>query len=171
MFRGITSVFAWAFTHICVCAHPAQWVWFCKTSLAHEMWLVDCSWMFSHATGRAGWGIAWYINGTLIPELIVERNKTYTFIVEGGTDSDALSNYHPLYITDSIGGGRLQNTQQERDVSPKKHCYCVHISISITVLLLFFTILEWDCLCWIWRRRAWSGKYEHLSACTIYQHY
>ena len=70
-----------------------------------------------HTTGQVGWGIAWYINGTLIPELIVERGKTYTFIVEGGNNTDDLSNYHPLYITDSIGGGRLQNTQQERDVN------------------------------------------------------
>ena len=69
-----------------------------------------------HATGQAGWGIAWYINGTLIPELIVERNKTYTFIVEGGTDPNNLAVYHPFYITDSIGGGRLQNTQQEQEV-------------------------------------------------------
>ena len=70
----------------------------------------------SHAAGRAGWGIAWYINGTLIPELIVERGKTYTFIVEGGTDPNTLAVYHPFYITDSIGGGRLQNTQQEQEV-------------------------------------------------------
>ena len=83
-----------------------------------------------HTTGQVGWGIAWYINGTLIPELIVERGKTYTFIVEGGTDPDDLSNYHPLYITDSIGGGRLENTQQERDVSPIKHCYHFHILAS-----------------------------------------
>ena len=70
----------------------------------------------SHATGQAGWGIAWYINGTLIPELIVERNKTYTFIVEGGTDPNNLAVYHPFYITNSTGGGRLQNTQQEQEV-------------------------------------------------------
>ena len=70
--------------------------------------------------GQAGWGITWYINGTLIPELIVERGKTYTFIVEGGTDPNNLAVYHPFYITDSIGGGRLQNTQQEQEV-----CTCV----------------------------------------------
>ena len=70
-----------------------------------------------HTTGRAGWGISWYINGTLIPELVVERGKTYTFITEGGTDSSDLSNYHPFYITDSISGGRLQNTEEEKAVS------------------------------------------------------
>ena len=67
--------------------------------------------------GRAAWGIAWYINGILIPELVVERNRTYTFIIEGGTDSNDLANYHPFYITDSIGGGRLQNNEEERAVS------------------------------------------------------
>ena len=76
----------------------------------------------SHAAGQAGWGIAWYINGTLIPELIVERNKTYTFIIEGGTDPNSLAVYHPFYITDSIVGGRLQNMQQEQEV-----CTCVHV--------------------------------------------
>ena len=29
------------------------------------------------------------------------------------------SNYHPFYITDSISGGRLLNTQQQRAVSNK----------------------------------------------------
>ena len=33
-----------------------------------------------------GWGIAWYINGLLIPEIYVVRGKTYTFVVEGGDD-------------------------------------------------------------------------------------
>ena len=70
----------------------------------------------SHNADQVGWGIAWYINGTLIPELIVERGKNYTFIIEGGTDPTDLAVYHPFYITDSISGGRLQNTQQERVV-------------------------------------------------------
>ena len=123
------------YTYMRMCASCT--VGLCKTSLAYV--LGRCGLLITLGcfctTGRAGWGIAWYINGTLIPELIVERNKTYTFIVEGGTDPNALSNYHPLYISDSIGGGRLQNTQQERDVSPKKYCYYVHISIGMIVLL------------------------------------
>ena len=69
------------------------------------------------AIGRAGWGISWYINGTLIPQLIVERGRTYTFIIEGGNDTTDLSNYHPFYISDSISGGRLQNTEEQRAVS------------------------------------------------------
>lgn len=33
---------------------------------------------------KSSLGIAWYINGKLVPEIHVERGKTYTFIVEGG---------------------------------------------------------------------------------------
>lgn len=36
--------------------------------------------------GHPSWGIAWYINDQLIPEIYVERGKTYTFLVEGGDD-------------------------------------------------------------------------------------
>lgn len=36
--------------------------------------------------GQPAWGIAWYINDLLIPEITVERGQTYTFIVEGGND-------------------------------------------------------------------------------------
>ena len=63
------------------------------------------------------WGIAWFINGTIIPELVVERGRTYTFLVYGGDNPNDDSNYHPFYITDSINGGRLLNTPQERAVS------------------------------------------------------
>jgi hypothetical protein len=34
--------------------------------------------------GQPSWGIAWYVNDKLIPELYVERGSTYTFVVEGG---------------------------------------------------------------------------------------
>ncbi len=57
------------------------------------------------------------MDGVLIPELVVERNQTYTFIVEGGNDPADVGNYHPFYITDSIQGGRLRNTPEERAVS------------------------------------------------------
>ena len=53
----------------------------------------------------------------LIPELVVERGKTYTFIVYGGDDSSDNTNYHPLYITDSENGGRNFNTDEQKDVS------------------------------------------------------
>ena len=67
--------------------------------------------------GRPGWGIAWYINDTIIPELVVERGRNYKFLVYGGDDPADASNYHPFYITDSISGGRLLNSPEERAVS------------------------------------------------------
>lgn len=71
------------------------------------------------------WGIAWYVNDLLIPEITVERGLTYEFIIEGGNDPSqparyvskphfigGLTNkhlfenrYHPFYITDSPEGG------------------------------------------------------------------
>ena len=41
--------------------------------------------------GHVSWGIAWYINGLLIPEIHVERGQTYTFIVEGGNKTGKYS--------------------------------------------------------------------------------
>jgi hypothetical protein len=41
---------------------------------------------YTAITGHPSWGIAWYLNDLLIPELIVERGQTYTFIIEGGND-------------------------------------------------------------------------------------
>ena len=70
----------------------------------------------TYLTGQPGWGIAWYINDTLIPELVVERGRTYTFLVYGGNVSSDPSNYHPFYITDSVNGGRLLNTQEQQKV-------------------------------------------------------
>lgn len=72
---------------------------------------------FWFSIGRPGWGISWYINDTLIPELVVERNRTYTFLIYGGDNPADGANYHPFYITDSENGGRLLNTQEQRIVS------------------------------------------------------
>ncbi len=41
---------------------------------------------YTAITGHPSWGIAWYLNDLLIPELYVERGQTYTFLVEGGDD-------------------------------------------------------------------------------------
>lgn len=79
--------------------------------------------------GQVGWGIAWYIEGVLIPELVVTRGSTYTFVVEGGTDSSDLARYHPFYITNSTNGGRLRNSPTKRDVSEA----CSYLPINITV--------------------------------------
>ncbi|KAE8752192.1 Skeletor [Frankliniella occidentalis] len=65
-------------------------------------------------TGHVGWGISWYINGLLIPEINVVRGKTYTFVVEGGLDPETPARYHPFYITDDSVGGFEHKTAEER---------------------------------------------------------
>lgn len=68
-------------------------------------------------TGHVGWGISWYINGLLIPEINVVRGKTYTFVVEGGFDPEVPAKYHPFYITDDPVGGYEYKTAEEKKVS------------------------------------------------------
>lgn len=69
---------------------------------------------YSAVTGEPSWGIAWYINDLLIPELYLERGQTYTFYVEGGDDKTNPARYHPFYITDSKEGGYGQKTEREQ---------------------------------------------------------
>ncbi|XP_076177973.1 protein Skeletor, isoforms B/C isoform X2 [Ptiloglossa arizonensis] len=69
---------------------------------------------YSRITGEHPWGVAWYINDLLIPELTVERGQTYTFIVEGGNEPSDPARYHPFYITDSREGGFAQKTEEEQ---------------------------------------------------------
>eukprot|EP00934_Nitzschia_sp_Nitz4_P009271 Nitzschia sp. Nitz4//scaffold34_size148208//9904//13263//NITZ4_002957-RA/size148208-augustus-gene-0.67-mRNA-1//-1//CDS//3329548726//9261//frame0 len=64
--------------------------------------------------GSVSWGIAWYLNGYLIPEVVLKRNTTYTFHVNGGVDPNDDANYHPLYISTSEFGGYFQLTPEER---------------------------------------------------------
>ena len=90
---------------------------------------LKCLSLFLHLyplpTGRAGWGIAWYINGTLIPELVVQRGQTYTFIVYGGDNEGNSAQYHPFYITDSVNGGRLLNTKEQNQVNVYPYATCI----------------------------------------------
>ncbi|XP_023290274.1 protein Skeletor, isoforms B/C [Orussus abietinus] len=65
-------------------------------------------------TGHVGWGISWYINGLLIPEIHVVRGRKYTFVVEGGQDSEIPARYHPFYVTDDPVGGFLHKTPEEK---------------------------------------------------------
>ncbi|XP_064398937.1 neurogenic locus notch homolog protein 3-like [Halichondria panicea] len=65
-------------------------------------------------TGQVGWGIAYYINNTLVPELMVQRGQAYLFIVEAGNNPDNPANYHPFYITDDIHGSRVFKTPEEK---------------------------------------------------------
>jgi len=69
---------------------------------------------YNAITSRVGWGIAWYINGLLIPEINVVRGKTYTFVVEGGLDPALSAKYHPFYITDDPEGGYEFKSEAER---------------------------------------------------------
>ena len=58
--------------------------------------------------GLPSWGIAWYINGILVPELHLKRGESYTFRVAGGSNPSEGAKYHPLYFTDSDKGGFSQ---------------------------------------------------------------
>lgn len=55
--------------------------------------------------GETSVGIAWYIEGALIPELYLRRGLTYNFRVYGGNNPHSANFYHPLIITDEPHGG------------------------------------------------------------------
>lgn len=59
-------------------------------------------------------GLAWYINGYLIPDLWLRRGLTYVFKVRGGNNPHSPEHYHPLVITDEPQGGfdRLTDVKQ-----------------------------------------------------------
>lgn len=86
-------------------------------------------------TGQVGWGIAWYINGQLIPELHVERNHTYTFKIYGGDDEDALATYHPFYITDDKDGGYTQKSEAEKRVIALLYQISIQLLLVVSVTL------------------------------------
>ena len=69
---------------------------------------------YTAITEHPSWGIAWYLNNLLIPELYVERGQTYTFVVEGGDKKNQPARYHPFYITNSSEGGLGQKTANEQ---------------------------------------------------------
>ena len=68
-------------------------------------------------TGQPSWGIAYYVNGRLIPELVLQRNMTYRFNIETGNEVRNSARNHPVYITDDAVGGYSQKTPQQRRVS------------------------------------------------------
>lgn len=69
---------------------------------------------YTAITKQPSWGIAWFINDLLIPEITVERGQTYTFVVEGGDDSTNPARFHPFYITDNHEGGFGQKSEKEQ---------------------------------------------------------
>jgi hypothetical protein len=64
--------------------------------------------------GLVSWGIAWWVNGYLIPELVLRRGTMYTFRVNGGNDPADDAAYHPLYLTTSKEGGYFQLSPEDR---------------------------------------------------------
>ena len=68
-------------------------------------------------TQRDGWGIAWYLNGLLIPEIYVLRGTNVTFFVNGGYQPVVASNYHPFYLTSSAQGGILNEIAMNRTIT------------------------------------------------------
>ena len=65
---------------------------------------------YSSITGQPNWGnVAFLINDYFIPEIVVRRGQTYTFVVSGGRN-------HPFYITSSKTGGWLQKSIQQRSM-------------------------------------------------------
>ena len=89
-------------------------------------------------TDQSGWGNSIYINGTLIPRLIVQRGRTYTFICETGKNPDPFvpggGNYHPFYITDSKTGGRLTSSEIQQSVSSNKLKLCCMMCTHTSIL-------------------------------------
>ncbi len=67
-------------------------------------------------SGQPGWGIAWYINDRLIPEITVKRGVNYIFEVHGGDNPELSASFHPLYITNNETGGYSQLLPEEREV-------------------------------------------------------
>lgn len=64
--------------------------------------------------GLTAWGVAWYMNGFLIPELVLRRGTKYTFRINGGNDPTQGAQFHPFYLTTSEVGGYAQLSPQER---------------------------------------------------------
>ena len=63
---------------------------------------------YTAITGTQSWGIAWWINGYLIPNIVMVRGETYTFSVEGGDNPANNARYHPFYLTSDSEGGYFQ---------------------------------------------------------------
>ncbi len=66
---------------------------------------------YTPITGVQSWGIAYWIDDMLIPEIHVERGHNYTFVVEAGDNPANQAKYHPLYITNNREGGGGQRIE------------------------------------------------------------
>ena len=72
-------------------------------------------WLFF--TGLGAEGSAFFVNGLLAPELYLEREKDYVFVVETGLGTDAEGTFHPLYFTSDNLGGFQAKSEYEASVS------------------------------------------------------
>ena len=61
-------------------------------------------------------GTALYVNGLMAPDLVLERGKTYTFVVETGIGSDPDQTFHPVYFTSDPSGGHQLKSDFEAKV-------------------------------------------------------
>lgn len=60
---------------------------------------------FQGLTGLPSPGLAWFINGYLIPEIWLKRGITYVIHIYGGNNPHSSQYYHPFVITDEPNGG------------------------------------------------------------------
>ncbi|XP_027842115.2 protein Skeletor, isoforms B/C [Aphis gossypii] len=60
---------------------------------------------FQGLTGLPSPGLAWFINGYLIPEIWLKRGITYVIHIYGGNNPHSSQYYHPFIITDEPNGG------------------------------------------------------------------
>ena len=66
---------------------------------------------YTAITGIQGWGVAYWVDDMLIPEIHVRRGDNYTFVVEAGNNAAIQAKYHPLYITNNREGGGGQKPE------------------------------------------------------------
>lgn len=79
----------------------------------YDFFTMDCK---ISPVGNSPWGIAYYLNGVLIPRITLYRHVPYTFVIEGGNDPSNPARYHPFYITSSERGGYLALSDSEKQV-------------------------------------------------------
>ena len=94
-------------------------------------------------TGQDGWGIAWYLNGILIPEVYVLRYTTVRFYVNGGDDSTIAAAYHPFYITSSSEGGIASLAAAGQPLTETAYAGLTHDGWSVSSLTTG-GYCEWD---------------------------
>ena len=70
----------------------------------------------------------------------MERGRTYTFLVYGGDDPTNAANYHPFYITDSVNGGRLLNTEEQQAVKNNNDCVFAEFECLKSSFLMLFSL-------------------------------